>query len=153
MLSINGGSLYTADQYAEATFARQGECIRSGCGPGAFLKSVLVFVLVVAVALRFRAGQLFEEIGILDGGGDLVVSAGPLAEVEEAATIGTEREVLVRGEDDFATDGAEESFWHNVFIVNPVVGGEGATVLCVTYRHRRSPRSFLQRLLSPVKTE
>jgi hypothetical protein len=109
---------------------------------GSVSESALLFVLVVAVALRFGAGQLFEEIGVLDGRGYLVVSAGPLAEIEEATTIGTEGEVLVGGENDFAADGTEEGFGHNVFIVNPVVGGEGATVLCVTYRHRRSPVAF-----------
>jgi hypothetical protein len=60
--------------------------------------------------LVVRTGELFEVIGVLDGSGDLVVSAGPFAEVEDAATVRAEGEVLVGGEDYFAADRAEECF-------------------------------------------
>ena len=63
-------------------------------------------------AVGVGAGQLFEVVGVLNGGGDLVVSAGPFAQVEDAATVGAEGEVLVGGEDYFAAGGAEESFRH-----------------------------------------
>lgn len=58
------------------------------------------------------AGQLFEIVGVLNGRGDLVVSAGPFAEVNEAAAVGAEGKVLVGGEDDFAAGGTEEGFGH-----------------------------------------
>lgn len=70
----------------------------------------LVFVAGVGVAVGFGAGEFFEVVGVLDGGGDLVVSAGPFAEVEDAAAVGAEGEVRVGGEDDFAAGGAEERF-------------------------------------------
>ena len=56
-----------------------------------------VFVAGVGETVGFRAGELFEEVGILDGGGDLVVAAGPFAEVEQTAAVGAEGEVLVSG--------------------------------------------------------
>jgi hypothetical protein len=71
---------------------------------------VLVFVVSAGVALGFGAGQLFEEVGILDGSGDFVVAGGPFAEVEDAAAVGAEGEVVVGGEDYFAAGGAEEGF-------------------------------------------
>jgi hypothetical protein len=72
---------------------------------------VLVFVGGVGVAVGFGSGQFFEEVGVLDGGRDLVVSGGPLAEVEDATAVGAEGEVLVGGEDYFSAGGAEEGFW------------------------------------------
>jgi hypothetical protein len=62
------------------------------------------------MAVGFGAGELFEEVGVLDGGGDLIVAGGPFAEVEDAAAVGAEGEVLVGGEDYFAAGGAEEGF-------------------------------------------
>jgi hypothetical protein len=65
------------------------------------------------------AGEFFEEVGVLDGRGDFVVSAGPLAEIEDAAAVGAEGEVVVGGEDYFAAGWAEESFRHGVTILSP----------------------------------
>jgi hypothetical protein len=79
----------------------------------------LVFVVAAGMAVSFGAGEFFEEIGVLDGGGDLVVPAGPLAEVEDAAAVGAEGEVLVGGENYFTAGGAEESFRHGVTILSP----------------------------------
>ena len=80
--------------------------------PG-FYSSIRLFVFFVFAAIGFvavRAGEFFEEVRVLDGGGDFVGSAGPFAEVEEAAAVGAEGEVLAGGEDDFAAGGAEEGF-------------------------------------------
>jgi hypothetical protein len=64
----------------------------------------------VVLAIGFvGAGEFFEEVGILDGGGDFVVAGGPLAEVDTAAAVGAEGEVFVPGEDDGAAGGATES--------------------------------------------
>jgi hypothetical protein len=52
-----------------------------------------LFFVVLAVVF-VGAGELFEEVGVLDGGGDLVVAAGPFAEVDAAAAVGTEGEVF-----------------------------------------------------------
>ncbi len=68
----------------------------------------LVHVVVVLAIVFVRAGELFEEIGILDGRGDFVVAAGPFAEVDAAAAVGAEREVFAGGEDDVAAGGAAE---------------------------------------------
>jgi hypothetical protein len=74
----------------------QGEALYFGRG------SVFVAVGVVFA----RAGQIFEEVGVLDGGGDFVVAAGPFAEVDTAAAVGAEGEVFVLFEDQGAAGGA-----------------------------------------------
>ena len=63
-------------------------------------------VVVVLAVVLVRSGQLFEEIRVLDGGGDFVVAAGPLSEVDAAAAIGAEGKVFVLFEDDVAAGGA-----------------------------------------------
>lgn len=78
--------------------------------PGLWLV-LLVFVVAAGVAVGFGAGEFFEEVGVLDGRGDFVVSAGPFAEVEEAAAVGAEGEVFGSGEHYFAAGGAKEGFW------------------------------------------
>jgi hypothetical protein len=70
----------------------------------------LIFVAGVGMALGLGASELFEQVGILDGGGDFVVAGGPFAEVEDAAAIGAEGEEVAGDQDDFAAGGAEESF-------------------------------------------
>ncbi len=67
-------------------------------------------LLVDRVLLLLGVLEVFEEVGVEDGGGDFVVAGGPLAEVDEAAAVGAEGEVFVGGEDDFAAGGAEEGF-------------------------------------------
>ena len=62
------------------------------------------------MAVGLGAGEFFEEVRVLDGGGDLVVAGGPLAEVDTAATVAAEGEVFVGGEDDGAAGGAAERF-------------------------------------------
>jgi hypothetical protein len=63
----------------------------------------------VVLAIGFvGAGELFEEIGVLDGRGDFVVAGGPLAEVDAAAAVGAEGEVFVLGKNDGAAGGAAE---------------------------------------------
>jgi hypothetical protein len=77
-------------------------------GAHLFLWTGLVFVVL---AIGFvGAGELFEEVGILDGGGDFVVAGGPFAEVDAAATVGAEGEVFVPGKDDGAAGRAAEGF-------------------------------------------
>src|ERR1700721_1757127 len=71
------------------------------------------------MAVGLGAGQLFEEVGVLNGGGNFVVSAGPFTEVEQSAAVGAEGKVLVGGEDYFAAGGAEESFRHGLSILSP----------------------------------
>ena len=79
---------------------------------------LLVFVVAAGVAVGFGAGQFFQQVGVLDRRGDLIVPAGPFAQVEYPAAVGAEGEVLTGGEDDFAAGGAEERFRgsHNVRI-------------------------------------
>ena len=68
----------------------------------------LVFIVLAVVLVG--AGELFEEIGVLDGGGDFVVAAGPFAKVDAAAAVGAEREVFVLLEDQRAAGGAAQRF-------------------------------------------
>jgi hypothetical protein len=62
------------------------------------------------MAVGFGTGQLFEIVGVLYGRGDFIVSAGPFAQVENAAAVGAEGEVLVGSENYFAAGRAEECF-------------------------------------------
>src|SRR5580693_3652641 len=68
----------------------------------------LIFVVLAVVFVG--AGELFEEVGVLDGGGDFVVAAGPFAEVDAAAAVGAEGEVFAAGEDEVAAGGAAQGF-------------------------------------------
>ena len=67
------------------------------------LRALIFFALAVVL---IGAGEFFEEVGVLDGGGDLVVAAGPFAEVDAATAVGAEGEVFATGEDDGAAGGA-----------------------------------------------
>ena len=62
------------------------------------------------MAVGFGAGQFFEEVGVLDGGGDFVVAAGPFAKVDAAAAVGAEGEVFVLFEDQRAAGGTAQRF-------------------------------------------
>jgi hypothetical protein len=76
---------------------------------GTLFLRALVFV-VVFVAVGLGAGEFFKEVGVLDGGGDLVVAGGPFSQVDAAATVAAEGEVFVCGEDDGAAGGTAERF-------------------------------------------
>jgi hypothetical protein len=67
-------------------------------------------VVVVLAAVFVGAGELFEEVGVLDGAGDFVVTGGPFAEVNAAAAVTAEGEVFVPFQDESATGGAAEGF-------------------------------------------
>jgi hypothetical protein len=72
---------------------------------------ILGLVVFVVLTIGFvGAGELFEEVGVLDGGGDFVIAGGPFAEVDAAAAVGAEGEVFVPGKDDGAAGGAAEGF-------------------------------------------
>jgi hypothetical protein len=59
--------------------------------------------------MRALAGfEVFEDVGVDDGRGDLVGSAGPLAEVDLAAAVAAEGEIFVGGGDDGLAGGAAE---------------------------------------------
>ena len=63
------------------------------------------------MTIRFIGpGEFLEEVWVLDGAGDLVVAGGPLAEVDTAAAVGAEGEVLAASDDDVAAGGAAEGF-------------------------------------------
>ena len=66
----------------------------------------LIFVVLAVVLVG--AGELFEEVGVLDGGGDFVIAAGPLAEVDTAAAVGAEGEVFAAGEYDVSASRATQ---------------------------------------------
>ena len=76
--------------------------------------------------MLFGAGQFFEQVGVLDGSGNFVIAAGPLAQVDAAATVRAEGEVFAAGKDDGAAGGAAEGFdfrgggsWHSSLILIP----------------------------------
>ncbi len=86
----------------------------------------LVHVVVVLAIVLVGTRELFEKIGVLNRGRDLVVAAGPFAEVDATAAVGAEGEVFVAGEDDVATGGTAKGFdgrckllRHSIFILTP----------------------------------
>jgi hypothetical protein len=67
---------------------------------------------VGGVLLLLGVLEVFEEVGVEDGGGDFVVARGPLAEVDGAAALGAEGDFGGVEGDFFAADGAVEGFGH-----------------------------------------
>src|SRR5271163_91147 len=64
------------------------------------------------VRVRTLAGfEVFEDVGVEDGRGDLVGSAGPLTEVDLAAAVAAEGEVFVGRGDDGLAGWATEDDW------------------------------------------
>src|SRR5205823_12491455 len=83
------------------------------CGGSRILLCFQRFAILVFVVLGVvfpRAGELFEEVGVLDRAGDFIVSAGPFAEIDAAAAVGAEREVFAAGEDDGPAGGTAQRF-------------------------------------------
>ena len=64
----------------------------------------------VSGLMRAEAAEVFEDFRVEDGGADFVDSGGPLAEVDFAAAVAAEGEVLVVEADEHATGGAAEKF-------------------------------------------
>jgi len=74
----------------------------------------LEFVVEVAggVVLLLGVLEVFEEVGVEDGGRDFVVAGGPLAEVDGAAALGAEWDFGGVEGNEFFADGAVERFGH-----------------------------------------
>jgi len=86
----------------------------------------LVHVVVVLAIVLIGTCELFEEVGVLNRGRDLIVAAGPFAQIDATAAVGAEGEVFVAGEDDVATGGTAKGFdgrckllRHSIFILTP----------------------------------
>ena len=66
---------------------------------------------VAAVAVpAAECAQIFEYFGVEDGRADLVDAGGPLAEVDLAAAVRAEGEVLAVEQDQLGAGGAAEDF-------------------------------------------
>ncbi len=72
------------------------------------------------VLLLLGVIEVFEEVGVEDGGGDFVVAGGPLAEVDGSAALGAEGDFGGVEGDEFFADGAVEGFGHDIFYINRV---------------------------------
>ena len=74
----------------------------------------LEFVVEIGGGVLLLLGvlEVFEEVGVEDGGGDFVVAGGPLAEVDGAAALGAEGDFGAVEGDEFFADGAVEGFGH-----------------------------------------
>jgi len=79
------------------------------------VRLILPFCFAGGVLLLLGVFEVFEEVRVEDGGGDLVVARGPLAEVDGAAAVGTEGDVGVGGGDGFFADGAGDGFGGHKF--------------------------------------
>jgi hypothetical protein len=62
----------------------------------------------VTAAVWAQAAEVFEDFRVEDGGADFVDAGGPLAEIDFAAAVTAEGEVLVVEADQFAAGGAAE---------------------------------------------
>src|SRR5436190_21277450 len=85
---------------------------------GVLVSAMFGIVLAIgafAVALRHERFELFR---VADRRGDDVTAAGPLAEIDGAATLGAEREILVAAQNELAADGTTQArdslAWHRV---------------------------------------
>jgi hypothetical protein len=81
-------------------------------------------LFVVTIALPTHLTEIFEHLGIEDGGADFVDTHSPLAEVDFAAAIAAKGEVFVFGGDDHAARGAVQELcgfflWRHVFVEIP----------------------------------
>jgi hypothetical protein len=72
------------------------------------------------------AGELFEEVGVLNWTRYLIVAAGPFAQIDATATVGAKWKVFVAGEDDITAGRATKRFdgrcrllRHGIFILTP----------------------------------
>jgi len=63
-------------------------------------------VIVVRTLGALGLGDAFQNFRVEDRGGDLVVSAGPLAEIDTAAAVAAEREIFGPLEDQSLAGGA-----------------------------------------------
>src|SRR5579859_2187409 len=67
------------------------------CAAWSWAALILACIAKSCLAVTFVALEVFQQIGIEDGRTDLVNAHGPFAEVDAAAAIAAEREVLVSG--------------------------------------------------------
>ena len=58
--------------------------------------------------------EVFEEVGVEDGGGNFVVAGSSLAEVDGTAALGAEGDFGEVEGNEFFADGAVEGFGHGV---------------------------------------
>ena len=86
----------------------------------------LVHVVIVLTLVLVGTGELFEEVGVLNRTRNLIIAAGPFAQIDATAAVGTEGEVFVAGEDDIAAgrtakrfDGRCRLLRHSIFILTP----------------------------------
>ena len=81
----------------------------------------LVLPLFGGCVFELGAGLLvlerLEDVGVEDGGGDFVVTGGPLAEVDGAATVGAEGDAGGVEGNFLAADGAVEDFGHGGYLI------------------------------------
>src|ERR1043165_495482 len=83
---------------------------------GAFVRSagsvLVVFVIGTAkrcVGVGVAAFAQGFGVGFLDGAGDHISAAGPFAEIDQAATLGAEREVGFVAQHDLAAGGTSQA--------------------------------------------
>ena len=69
--------------------------------------------MVVGISLlpRLLLGQVFEQFRIVDPGGDHIAAAGPLTQIDGAAAVAAEREVLAGPKHKGAADGTTQRNW------------------------------------------
>ena len=77
------------------------------------------------VVLLLGVLEVFEKVGVEDGGGDFVVAGGPLAEVDGAAALGAEGDFGGVEGNEFFADGAVERFGHGDHALMILQGWQG----------------------------
>ena len=74
--------------------------IHAHCVRAVELTCELVPLVVIVPWFRRSLVEVFEYLGIENGRADAITSASPFAEIDQAATIAAEREVLIRAQHD-----------------------------------------------------
>jgi hypothetical protein len=81
-------------------------CFVSGAAGGRSLDYSSSSLFILAPTLTVDFSKILEDFGIKDWGADLVDSGGPFSQVDFAATVAAEWEVLVFRGDEHAAGGA-----------------------------------------------
>jgi len=98
---------------AEARAEEGGNCPGPEGSAGGRRRQILpwrLLVMGVSAVVRAEPAKVFEDFGVEDGGADLVDAHGPLAEIDLAAAVTAEGEILVVETDQHAAGGAAEEF-------------------------------------------
>jgi len=93
----------------KVAIAQAHHCMERGFWLGALAGALVVIVAALALTAA-ECPEVFEDFGVEDGGADFVDARGPLAEIDLAAAVGAEWEILAIEGHEHGAGGAAEEF-------------------------------------------